>query len=1499
MKSYLFVLVILISGLRLSGQTNLPVRLALISESADASPAADVLTAELSGHKNLQLLERNEIEKVYREQGLSAGNKDYVKLGQILGADGLLLLESVEENTNQPSNLPFAAEKPLILNVRLVASKPGVVLVAERFSLLMKDLPDWSTSFSKHLNLFLPKLTVMAKDAIPISVVNLRSAVSSADASTTEHQLKVLTIERLSREPQLFVLERQRMELLAGEKELHSDESAFWNGSYLLDGVVDQNGYSKEDVTINARLTPPKGGQPLLFEVSGSRTNLAEVVNRLAVKLSELLKVNSASKEWNAADEAEQYFNEAQWALRWGIFAEAQTAAESACALGKKDLECAQLRVSAYMADLPEVLQPNFAKYLRTPGYRFVHINQPPDVRDSEMATRALECYYEFCRTSSDGEPRILSGGGNGRRKSDWYQLGIDVLTSSSSVLRHFDYFPESQAPISDKLANLRALARSVAALILKSPSVNDSYFVGSSLVSPEEFNQEPFTAWINVGHIRFYRGLTPNIFECIIQWGCFWQERPEETVALYRELMASPLFFRIHSGLWFREADFPRLVAWNEEDKKRIPEVWRGFMDELDASTNSFCRFEGEAFACADAKAKAWAGKDSSSVGIAKIVAADPGWKESRAALLDFISTNYEAIVENNDNLAVNDWAMGSLLGEKSEYASRFAAIQQAYRNKAGEHLKESASRVVFETQKRYLESFKPYDRGDFNKVFNFRDYTKAQATELQPLVAAYKSNLLAQVSVQTPQIEQIKAKSNARWIGVYLEGRVNAALNPPVPVPQPPVPSLQQTPPVISQPTLTARSKATNLVSNQTPEVVTNVLLVKKFLPIPMDGLPGDKISGATITAHHWVEGKLLLDFQYGAFAYAFDEKGNWKSTRNVTFPAIAILDPASEHWQVISCPEAELSGQNHFYHRSTLLNGELFVSDSGQIKKYDSPSRQWQVLPVSDGNNYELFTVSGRLYAANENAIFEIIDGGKSSRILASARRQPPVSALDTHDLGKPSMFEGPGHSLRVSTRNGMFTWTGNDWREEAAKLQGLFPPQIFTDGILFQQPIDGIARSISLCFLAADSSEVKLCLCQKAGAANRLNFAGANQPAGNPIREPEPLWKLPPNLRLAGLPAATWQSNLYLLVDHSEAQNIVDEQRHVIVGEKLLAHDGYHAALLCFSPEMPSPQKLFLKFEVTDGCPPVAGTNRAGLRILSGLPPAWMIFSTDFLFCGIEKSDRFMPAGTGSSGCNPGIWMIPLGQIESAAAAQKKVLLAQLAQKKSKASDVAEQARKQKEQAQRELLAKGDRNHNGMIDPDEREDALDAPAFIESELDNIDTNHNGWLEAPELAYFDANQNKTLDPQEQAGIDIAQHLLAVRLLKQFGSDDEDGLNGREYYEMILSTLHANSHGEFELQFPHADENHDSQVGLEELEHLLKWRTNRELLPRGMRGPVFNSMGNGVRQPADPRQMFKADVETYWQNPGGVPHRPSFRNGMPSGAGWVPQPAPRSATE
>ena len=480
-----------------------------------------------------------------------------------------------------------------------------------------------------------------------------------------------------------------------------------------------------------------------------------------------------------------------------------------------------------------------------------------------------------------------------------------------------------------------------------------------------------------------------------------------------------------------------------------------------------------------------------------------------------------------------------------------------------------------------------------------------------------------------------------------------------------------------------------------------MTNILTANKFLPIPLDGLPGYKISGVTITAHHWLEGKLLLDFQYGAFVYSFDAKSNWQQTRSVTFPAIAILDPATEHWDVISCPEMDIPAQISSYHSSMLWRGQLFNSDGGQIKKYDSTGHQWQVLPISDGSNYELFNVNDHLYAANRNIVFEIIDNGKSTRILASNRRNPPVSKLDTEDLGTPTLFEGPDHSLRVCTKNKIFTWVGNDWREDGASPSFSFQPGIFADGVLFRQSEGGYSKPDSLDFLAAETNAAQLWLSQKVRPPNQVNFNSVSRSSENKVQDPEPLWKMPANLALANLPAAAYGSDLYLWVDHSEVQDVVNEQRHELIGKKILPKDGYNAALLCFSGSLPLPQKVFLKFEHPDGWPPVTGINPDSRQMFPGAPPVWLFFTTNFLICGLEKPDNFMPNGAENIGIGrkTGIWLVPLPQIAAVLAGQRQVQLEQMAQ-----------AAASVEQSRKDLLVRFDLNQNGIIDPDEIEAAV---------------------------------------------------------------------------------------------------------------------------------------------------------------------------------------------
>jgi hypothetical protein len=1332
MKKLLGALVVVILASRLFAQSNEPVRLALISESDEASTASDVLTAQLSSNSKIHLLERNEIEKVYREQGLSAANKDYLKLGRILGADGLLLFDVVR--TKQSTNL----------TTRLIAVKPGVVLTDGSFPWPLKDTTSWAESAAIYLNSFLPKLSVLVKDAIPLSVVNLRSAVQSADAQETERQLKLLAIQRLSQERQFFVLERQRMQLLSEEKELKADESAFWNGSYLLEGVVDQNGYSKETVTINARLTPPKGGAPLLFEVSGNRTNLSEVINQLAAKVNEALKVNSTVPEWNAADEAAQYFDEAKWALKWGVYSEAQAAADSAWALGKRNLDCALVRVKSYVSEvLADIGGYEFLEENYTPGgydadgkplgpppseaevqsgikqmltrhplgvaYRetqvesknakivqYAFASKPPDPKNIDRAIHALELYYEFSRTSSGGDLIKVASETSKWKNSDWYNFGIEDLVAASLVLQNFNFVPESQKTVADKLAELRALARSVAKLISESPSVHDSYFVGDRVATHDELANT-----INEN---------PNIFSCKVEWGCFWQETPENCVALYRELMSSPVFSYIHKDLWLRKLQTPRLIAWNEEGRKRVPMVWDGFVQELNASSNVLLQLEAKAVQLADA-------------------ADEKSMTTSFTNFFNSILENREVLVTNNVEVLYLDWGTGDLVSAKtgngvasdikeslqhlfySEYSPKLGAMDREYWAKtvpAGQFLS------AFEKQKRYLKENKPYDFFEFAQTFTVPSYSKDQALEIQPLLAAYKSNLVAKAEGKTG-MEKGQIQGAIAQVG-FVENQVNRILNPPAP-------KLRQ-PAQASKPAPVAQPPVIVMAPTNAPEIVTNVLTINKFLKIPLDRLVdlsnSEKIdprySSADVTAHHWFEGKLLLDFHYDVLINIFDKGGKLIGNRQSRGSAIAILDSATEHWDVIDCPEVGLDERNNYYHCTALLHGDLFNCDGGQIRKYDFQNQQWQVLAVSDGNNYELFAVNGHIYAAGRDIVFEILDGGKSTRILASARRNPPVSTLDRENLGTPTLFEGPNHSLRVCTSSKIFTWTGNDWREDSSAPPVSSQPEIFADGVLFRQAGNlnaGYQNGVlfrrengtygvlvsqdEISCLANETDVTKLYL-----KGDRGDWRNFSRPSTKPVQVSTPLWKMPAYL-LPNLPTALRQSDLYILEDQFAAHAIIND-RHEIVQDSVIAKDEYNGVLLCFSQDFPLPQKLFLKFDAPEGCVPVTGSGPSSRPGFSMMPQAWMFPATNHLLIG----GNFM-----------GVWIVPVTQLDSAIAAQKQTQFEQKAKEKT----TVEQAQKENEQARKKFLAKYDRNHNGIIDPSEENEASNDPYFIKYKLEQI--------------------------------------------------------------------------------------------------------------------------------------------------------------------------------
>lgn len=510
-------------------------RLAIIPEDTSLAGVVDILAAQFTRQNKVTLLERDEIQKVYHEQELSAGNTDYLKLGHVLGADGLLLLRTSTEGTNE------------FLSTRLVAVKPGVVLTAEKFLWPIANLEDWSAAFAPHLDRLLPKLTVLEKDAVPISIINLRSAMSSPSGLEAERQLKLLTLDRLGREKELFVLERQRMELLSEENQLKGlDDSTFWSGSYLLDGVIDRDGYSEDKMTVSARLTPPHGGAPIAIEAAAKRGDLTHLIDELAKKVVAALSLKSTLPAWNAADEAEEFFSEGNWALRWGLYAEAQAASESGWVLGKRSRDLAILRIWAYARDIDAINEG--MGNITIPGY--------PDPEKLPTAIRAADL---FCAEATSGLTN--SSGVDG----EMFSQGIYVFRSAAALLDGFYTTAELRNGNEDQLTELRRLARQVEHIL--DPEIELARANRRWPNRYNELNKYEETKW---------------------EQGCVLFDKPEDSLVLFQQMLES-------EGFVPESASEPvRIVGWSWSDRKRVPEVRRRFIAEASASTNDRLCLEG-----------------------------------------------------------------------------------------------------------------------------------------------------------------------------------------------------------------------------------------------------------------------------------------------------------------------------------------------------------------------------------------------------------------------------------------------------------------------------------------------------------------------------------------------------------------------------------------------------------------------------------------------------------------------------------------------------------------------------------------------------------------------------------------------------------------------------------------------------------------------------------------------------------------------------------------
>ncbi|HXI50269.1 MAG TPA: ankyrin repeat domain-containing protein [Candidatus Saccharimonadales bacterium] len=307
------------------------IRLSVIADDSNIL-LGDLLTARLSAQGAFALVERQELDRVLAEQNLTrhfaADAANYARIAALLRADALLLIQAQRVADTK------------VLESRLIRVNPGLVLDTVYASPSMVDPPAWAERMSTRVAAMAAK--VSHPDAIALSLLGIRS-LSSAGRGV-DRTVATLVSDRLAHQPYFILLERAAMERVAAE-----GTGAFWAGSYLVDGTIEPALDGSGAFTLSLRFQPAGRSDPLTFTCAGNRAHPVQAIDDLMLKINSRLKQLPAPPKRNLADEAQQYFDEARWALSAQRPQLATTTAEAAWALGVHSIESARLRIAAAM----------------------------------------------------------------------------------------------------------------------------------------------------------------------------------------------------------------------------------------------------------------------------------------------------------------------------------------------------------------------------------------------------------------------------------------------------------------------------------------------------------------------------------------------------------------------------------------------------------------------------------------------------------------------------------------------------------------------------------------------------------------------------------------------------------------------------------------------------------------------------------------------------------------------------------------------------------------------------------------------------------------------------------------------------------------------------------------------------------------------------------------------------------------------------------------------
>ncbi|MEQ1858549.1 MAG: ankyrin repeat domain-containing protein [Chthoniobacteraceae bacterium] len=424
-------------------------RLAIVADEANEA-AAIALTARLGSAPGIELVERQEIDRILAEQrlarGLAANAASAGQLGAWLHADAFV----------------FIRERDLLgtktVESRLVRVSPGVVIETLHHPAPIANATAWADALAPHASALAMRAT--QRDALAVSLLGVRSTLGSKNALELERTLGVLLRHRLGRDPRLVLLERSALDTLAAEA--GGDANTFWHGRYLVEGAVEPDLAKPGAFRFSVRLQPAGGGEVIAGSGAGDREHPGAAVDAALQAALAKLRPGDARVSGDDLAEAQRFADEARVASLIQLYAPAMEAADAAWALGLRTPEVARLRIDAALRFLRMQRRTVTGDFPLSEDWSshdlFHHPQRRADCPDGAewlvITTRALDSWRaELSRIETQDDAARIA----------WLEFGLAVLDQVKFAAAAFDTAAEI-ARQRDRLAAMRETWRAASA---------------------------------------------------------------------------------------------------------------------------------------------------------------------------------------------------------------------------------------------------------------------------------------------------------------------------------------------------------------------------------------------------------------------------------------------------------------------------------------------------------------------------------------------------------------------------------------------------------------------------------------------------------------------------------------------------------------------------------------------------------------------------------------------------------------------------------------------------------------------------------------------------------------------------------------------------------------------------------------------------------------------------------------------------------------------------